>query len=89
MKTLWHNEHIYNTHLDFGLLGELPVEVFYVWHNQMLSNDPYQVQERGYAELTAVTVMIDGREIDISDRVFKNQDLKDDLAYEAEESYRA
>ena len=89
MKNLRNNEHIYNTQLDFGLLGELPVEVFYVWHQQMLSNDPYQVQTRGYAEVSSVTVLIDGREVDVSDRVFKNQDLTDDLAHECEESYRA
>lgn len=88
-KILQNNEHIYETYLDFGLLGELPVEVFYLWHRQMLSNDPYQVQNRGYAEVSAVTVLIDGKEVDVSDRVFKNQDLTDDLAYECEEAYRA
>lgn len=89
MKILRNNEYTYETYLDFGLLGELPVEVFYLWHQQMLSNDPYQVQTRGYAEVSAVTVLIDGREVDVSDRVFKNQDLTDDLAYECEESFRA
>lgn len=89
MKTLWRNEHVYDTHLDFGFLGELPVEIFYVWHEQLLSNDPYQVQERAYAEITGATVMIDGREVDISDRVYKNKDLESDLAYECAEAYRA
>lgn len=89
MRTMWHNEHVYDTALDFGLLGELPVEVFYVWHEQMLSNDPYQTQERGYAEISAATVLIDGKEVDITDKVTGNQDLYDDLAHECEEDYRA
>lgn len=83
-----HDEHIYNTHLDFGLLGELPVEVFYTYHQALRSNDPYQVQESGGVFIAAVTTLIHGQEVDITGRVRDNTDLYDDLAYECGEDYR-
>ena len=81
-------DHIYSTQLDFGLLGELPVEVFYIYQQARLSNDPYQVQERGGVFITAITTVIHGHEIDITGLVRENTDLYDDLAYECIGDYR-
>lgn len=82
------DEHIYNTHLDFGLLGELPVEVFYTYQQAMRSNDPYQAQESGGATVCAVTATIEGKEVNVTDYVTKNLDLLQDLEYECSEDYR-
>lgn len=89
MRTMWNNEHVYDTFLDFGLLGELPVEVFYIWHSALASNDPYQVYERSYAELTGAVAMIEGKEIDVFGYVLKDQDLAESLAVDAGESYKS
>ncbi len=48
------NEYSFDTHLDFGCLGELPVEVFYVYHRGRPTSDPYQIPDPPYCEITWV-----------------------------------
>ena len=78
---------VYTTHLDLGVLGEQPVEVFYDWSEPRPSSDPYQVPENGGATVTAVIVWIDGKEVDVYE--YLNGDLIFDLEYECAENYRA
>ena len=83
MKT---NEHIYETYLDLGVIGEQKVEVFYHWWNCRVSNCEFQVPEPDGAEIVAVLCFIDGKEIDITNLL--NQNLIEDLEHECAEDYR-
>lgn len=51
--------------LDFGVIGEQCVDVFYDWHEANPSNDPLQVPEPAYPEIHDVLLFIDGQEVSI------------------------
>ena len=78
-------DHIYNTLLDFGVLGEVEVEVFYDWYQGRPTLDRDEAPDTSGATVTAVYVCIDGTNIEISDKL--NDNLLDDLAYECTEAY--
>lgn len=86
MKTRFHNEHVYDTYLDLGVIGEQKVEVFYHWHNGVPLGDRMLPPEPDGAEVVAVLCFIDGKEIDITNLL--NQNLIEDLEYECTEDYR-
>ena len=71
----------FETHLDLGVIGEKKVEVFYRHYYENPSNDPYQVPEPEYCEVTSV---IWGK-LDLKDDL--NADLIEDLAFEALEDW--
>lgn len=78
-------DHIYNTVLDLGVIGEQKVEVFYDWTPPNPSKDPFQVPENGGATIVAVILWIDGKEVDVYD--YLNDDLIADLEHECAEAY--
>ena len=78
-------DHIYNTILDLGSMGEQPVEVFYDWHQGRPSNDQYEVPDNGGATVVAVIAWIDGKEVDLYQ--YLNDNLIQDLEYECAEAY--
>lgn len=80
------NEHIYETVLDLGVIGEQKVEVFYHWYNCRVSNDEFQFPEPDGAEVVAVLAFVDGKELDITNLL--NPNLIQDLEYECTEHYR-
>lgn len=71
----------FDTHLDFGVLGEKQVEVFYLHFYENKSNDPFQIPEPEYCEVTSV--IWDGKDIKSS----LNEDLIEDLAIDALENW--
>ena len=77
--------HIYETYLDLGVLGEQKVEVFYDWFKGCTTFNRDEPPSPSYAEVTGVCLFIDGKEIEVSDLL--NKDLLADLAYECGESY--
>ena len=78
-------DHIYNTILDLGSMGEQPVEVFYDWQPARPFNDPFQVPENGGASVVAVILWFGGKEVDVYD--YLNDDLIADLEHECAEDY--
>lgn len=80
------SEHIYETALDLGVIGEQKVEVFYEWCNCIVSNDKFQVPEPDGAIVIAVIAWIDGKEVNLFD--YLNGNLISDLEYECGEDYR-
>ena len=78
-------DHIYETYIDLGVLGEQKVEVFYDWNAAKPSNDRFEVQELGGATVVAVTAWIDGKEVDLYQ--YLGDDLIYDLEYECAEAY--
>lgn len=86
MKTRFSNEHVYETTLDLGVIGEQKVEVFYEWCDCRVSNDQFRAPEPDGAIVIAVLVFIDGKEIDITEML--NPNLLQDLEYECSEDYR-
>ena len=78
-------DHIYATKLDLGVLGERDVEVFYDWTPPNPSNDSFQVPENGGATVKAVTVWLDGKEVDLYQ--YLGDDLIADLENECAEAY--
>lgn len=80
-------EHIYTTYLDFGVIGEQEVEVFYDYFAGLGSNDQYLPPEPEYAEVTDVCVFLDGKQLSILSLL--NSSLIEDLAYECLEDFNA
>lgn len=78
-------DHIYNTVLDLGALGEQQVEVFYDWSEPRKSNDPFEAPDNGGATVVAVLVWLDGKEVNLYD--YLNDNLIQDLEYECAENY--
>ena len=85
MKTRFHNEHVYDTYLDLGVIGEQKTEVFYHWHKGVAFNDRDLPPEPKWAEVVAVLCFIDGKEIDITNLL--NQKLIEELEIECAEDY--
>ena len=79
-------DHIYETHLDLGVLGEQKVEVFYDWCNCRVSNDEFERPEPDGAIVVAVNCWLGGKEINVFD--YLNDNLIQDLEYECSEDYR-
>lgn len=73
----------FDTRLDLGVLGEQPVEVFYQHYYGRKTNDPFQVPDPEYCEVSAV--FWEGK--DITDKL--NGDLLEDLAFEAQEDWQS
>ena len=82
------NEHIYETFLDLGVIGEQKCEVFYFYHkgNSSWNCFSFEPPEYSGAEITAVVCEIDGKEINITNLL--NDDLISDLEHECGEAYR-
>ena len=78
-------DHIYETVLDLGVLGEQKVEVFYDWCTCKVSNDPFEAPIDDGAIVVAVILWIDGKEVNVFDLL--NDDLISDLEYECTEYY--
>ena len=78
-------DHIFDTVLDLGVLGEKPVEVFYDWIESRKSNDPFEAPEGSGAVVVAVICWLDGKEVNLYD--YLNGDLISDLEYECFEDY--
>ena len=78
-------DHIYETFLDLGVIGEQRCEVFYDWNEPLKSNDRFEVPENGGATVIAVIVWLDGKEVDVFENL--NDDLISDLEYECSEAY--
>jgi hypothetical protein len=78
-------DHIYETMLDLGVLGEQKAEVFFDWSEPLPSNDRFEVPENGGATVVAVIVWLDGKEVDLYE--YLNGDLISDLEYECAEAY--
>lgn len=78
-------DHIYETVLDLGVIGEQQIEVFYDWIVGRKSNDPFQVPEGTGAVVVAVIWFVDGKEINLYDML--NKDLIADLEHECFEDY--
>ena len=78
-------DHIYETYLDLGVLGEQKVEVFYDWCNCVVGGEFDAPQPDG-AIVTSVIAWLDGKEVDLYQ--YLNDDLVYGLAYECTESYR-
>ena len=78
-------DHIYETVLDLGALGEQKVEVFYDWVPNRPSNDTFLNPEPGGAVVVAVLMFLDGKEINLFDLL--NGDLISDLEHECAEHY--
>ena len=78
-------DHIYETYIDLGVLGEQKVEVFYDWCNCIVGGEFDAPQPDG-AIVTSVIAWLDGKEVNVFD--YLNSDLIEDLAYECTESYR-
>ena len=85
MKTIFHNEHVYETYLDMGVIGEQKVEVYYHWINGSKAVNCMDAPDPSGADVVAVLAWIDGKEIDITELL--NANLLDDLAYECTEDY--
>ena len=78
-------DHIYETVLDLGVLGEQKVEVFYDWCTCRVSADRFEAPEEDGAIVVAVMVWLDGKEVNLYD--YLNGDLISDLEYECTEAY--
>ena len=78
-------DHIYETFLDFGVIGGQRCEVFYDWNEPLRSSDSFEVSENGGATVIAVMVWIDGKEVDMFD--YLNDNLIQDLEFECSEDY--
>lgn len=73
----------FNTRLDMGVLGEQPIEVFYIHFYGRKSNDPFQVPDPEHCQVTSVEW--EGK--DITDKL--NSNLLDDLSIEAQEDWQS
>ena len=73
----------FDTHLDLGVIGEQPVEVFYLHYYGRKSNDAFMPPEPEYCEVTAV--LWEGK--DITDKL--NGNLIEDLSFEAQEDWQS
>ena len=77
-------DHIYETYIDLGVLGEQKVEVFYDWCNCIVGGEFDAPQPDG-AIVTAVIAWLDGKEVDLYQ--YLGDDLIFDLEYECAEDY--
>lgn len=60
-----YRSHWTQTAIDLGVIGEHQADVGYVYHDANPSNDPMQVPEPAWIEVTEVSLMLDGKEVDI------------------------
>lgn len=61
---------VYRSHwtqaqINLGVIGEHQADIEYVYHERKPSNDPFQVPEPAWIEVTGVSLMLDGKEVDI------------------------
>lgn len=78
-------DHIYETFLDFGVIGEQRCEVFYDWHEGRTTMDSFEAPDPSGATVIAVMAWIDGKEVDMFD--YLNDNLIQDLEFECSEAY--
>lgn len=64
MSQIYRN-HCTEISLDFGVIGEQYVDVFYDWHAPNPSNDPMQVPENGGVVIKDVLLFINGQQASV------------------------
>lgn len=73
----------FDAYLDFGVIGEQPVEVFYTHHYGLKHNDAFMAPEPEYCEVTSV--MWNNKDI----AGLLNDNLIEDLSFEALEDWQS
>ena len=73
-----YSNHTTQIYVDLGIIGEWYADVIYDWHEANPSNDPLQVPEPAYADVTDVRVFLDGKDISIFH--FMNAEKIDELS---------